>query len=97
MLLRLLEIARIHHATFGKQEHPVKHRRDITLRLMDGEDDRSVVLLRQIGKRLDDIISVVRVETWIAKIHSARGPRMVKHGNSSHHWSAHPGTRPKDW
>jgi hypothetical protein len=62
VLLRLLEIARIHHATFGEQEHPVKHRRDVALRLMNGEDDRSIVLLRQVGERLDDIISVVRVE-----------------------------------
>lgn len=56
-------LARIDHLSLGEKDKLVEEGDDIAARLVDGEDDGTIVVSREGNETLHNIIRVVRVET----------------------------------
>lgn len=48
----------------GQKNYLVKERNDIASRLMDGEDDRAVIISCEGNQALDDTQGIVCIESW---------------------------------
>lgn len=57
-------LARVDDAAFSEQDESVKQGDDVAPGLMDGEDDRAVVLASEGDERLNDVEGVKGVKTW---------------------------------
>lgn len=63
VLLTPLKVPRVDHSSLCKHHQAVEEGDDIALRLVNGEDDRTVVLPSQGDQRFDNVVCVVRIET----------------------------------
>lgn len=63
VVLALGVLSRVDNSTLCEQDEPVEEGNDVASRLMDGEDDGSIVLSGEGDERLDDVERVESIET----------------------------------
>ena len=64
IILTFLEFAGVDDLASSKDEELVEQSHNVASRLMDGEDDCSVVVPGERGQGFDDIVRVKRIKPW---------------------------------